>query len=42
MQILRDYATELFVAFSVADFDDSTATTDDDLRTGLFGARLKF
>ncbi len=42
VQILKDYATELFVAFSVADFDDSTATTDDDLTTGLFGARLKF
>ena len=42
VQILKDYATELFVAFSVADLDDSTATTDDDLTTGLFGARLKF
>ncbi len=42
VQILKDYATELFVAFSVADFDDSTATTDDDMTTGLFGARLKF
>ncbi len=48
VQILKDYATEVFVAFSVADFDDSTTTTDDDGTTGitgLFGAlgvRLKF
>ena len=42
VQILKDYTTELFVAFSVTDFDDSTTDTYDDLKTGLFGARLKF
>ncbi|MCH8835967.1 MAG: hypothetical protein IH925_08470, partial [Proteobacteria bacterium] len=42
VQILKDYATELFAAFSIADFDDSTTNTYDDLTTGLVGARLKF
>ena len=42
VQILKDYATELFAAFSVADLDDSTLNTYDDLVTGLVGARLKF
>ena len=42
VQILKDYATELFAAFSIADFDDSSANTYDDLTTGLVGARLKF
>ena len=42
VQILKDYATELFAAFSIVDFDDSSANTYDDLTTGLVGARLKF
>ncbi|MFQ5619197.1 MAG: hypothetical protein ACE5FR_09505 [Rhodospirillales bacterium] len=42
VQILKDYATELFAAFSVADFDDSSTSTYEDLTTGLIGARLKF
>ena len=42
VQILKDYTTELFVAFSVTDLDDSTTDTYDDLTTGLLGARLKF
>ena len=42
VQILKDYATELFAAFSIADFDDSTTNSYDDLTTGLVGARLKF
>ena len=43
VQILKDYATELFATFSVADFDDTVTTQDyDDLTTGLVGARLKF
>ncbi len=42
VQILKDYATELFAAFSIADFDDTSVNTFDDLTTGLVGARLKF
>ncbi len=42
VQILKDYATELFVVINVADFDDSTTNTYEDLTTGLFGARVKF
>ena len=43
VQILKDYATELFATFSIADFDDTVTTSDyDDLTTGLMGARLKF
>ena len=42
VQILKDYATELYAAFSIADFDDSTTNSYEDLTTGLVGARLKF
>ncbi|MFQ5763898.1 MAG: porin, partial [Rhodospirillales bacterium] len=42
VQILKDYATELFASFAVAQFDDSTTNDYDDLTTGLIGARLKF
>ena len=42
VQILKDYATELFATFSVADFDDSSTNTYEDLTTGLVGARVKF
>jgi Gram-negative porin len=42
VQILEDYATELFAAFNVAQFDDSTANTYDDLTNGWVGARVKF
>ena len=42
VQILKDYATELFAAFSIASFDDSSVNSYDDLTTGLVGARLKF
>ena len=42
VQILKDYATELFATFAVADFDDSSANSYDDLTTGLVGARVKF
>ncbi len=42
VQILKDYATELFAAFSVVDFDDTSTNTYDDLTTGLVGARVKF
>ncbi len=42
VQILKDYATELFAAFSIADFDDTTTSSYEDLTTGLVGARLKF
>ncbi len=42
VQILKDYATELYATFSVADFEDSTTSTYDDLTTGLVGARVKF
>ena len=42
VQILKDYATELFATFAVADFDDSSTNTYEDLTTGLVGARVKF
>lgn len=42
VQILKDYATEIFATFGVADFDDSSPNTYDDLTSGTLGARLKF
>jgi hypothetical protein len=42
VQLLKDYATELFAAFSIADFDDSKSNTYENLTTGLVGARVKF
>ena len=42
VQILKDYATELFATFSVVDLDDASGNTYDDLTTGLVGARVKF
>ena len=48
VQKFKDYTTELFVAFSVGDFDDSTTSADDDVTTGTtgtfggLGVRLKF
>ncbi len=42
VQILKDYATELYATFSVADLDDASPDSYDDLTTGLVGARVKF
>jgi hypothetical protein len=42
VQILKDYATELYATFSVVDLDDTSTNTYDDLATGLVGARVKF
>ncbi len=49
VQILKDYATELYATFSVVSLDDLTDTavsptagSFDDLTTGLVGARVKF
>ena len=52
VQILKDYSTELFATFSIAQLDDVTADPGfgigpatiefEDLTTGLVGARLKF
>ena len=42
VQILKDYATELFAVFNVAEFDDSTTNSYDDLTSGWVGARVKF
>ena len=42
VQILKDYATELFAAFSIAEFEDTSTSSYEDLATGLVGARLKF
>lgn len=48
VQKFKDYTTELFVAFSLGDFDDSTTSADDDVTTGTtgtfggLGVRLKF
>ena len=41
-QILKDYATELFVVFNIAEFDDSTTNSYDDLTNGWVGARVMF
>ena len=41
-QILDDYATELFVVFNIAEFDDSTTNSYDDLTSGWVGARVMF
>ncbi len=42
VQILKDYATELYAQFSVVDLDDTSSDTYDDIATGMFGARVKF
>ena len=43
VQILKDYATEIFATFGVASYDDTVTTNDfDNLTSGTLGARLKF
>jgi hypothetical protein len=42
VQILTDYATEVYAAFNIAEFDDSTTNTYDNLTSGWVGARVKF
>ena len=42
VQILENYATELFAVFNIAEFDDSTTNSYDDLTSGWVGARVKF
>ncbi len=42
VQILKDYATEIFATFGVAVYDDATTNDYDDLTSGTLGARLKF